>query len=186
PAAPPAMHEPNTHGVDTNRFRPQHNAQARRARAPNSGSCSATVKLTFHLDQRGRSLGAGMPFCSSFASDGRKEKKHPTNSGQRPVLSFASPPSFSSPCLRAARNTARSSGQIGASRVFSFSDQPMERRRVPSSLPQQAATALVQQVSSVVIEQVISAATLNLACRTRKRRPPDNQLRGSRRTAMTV
>jgi hypothetical protein len=60
------------------------------------------------------------------------------------------------------------------------------RRRVPSSLPQQTAAAVVQQISSVVIKQVISAAALNLACRTRKRWPPDNQPRGSRRTAMTI
>jgi len=60
------------------------------------------------------------------------------------------------------------------------------RRRAPYSLPQQAAAAVVQQVSSVVIKQVISAAALNLPCRTRKRWPPDNQPRGSRRTAMTV
>jgi hypothetical protein len=54
------------------------------------------------------------------------------------------------------------------------------------SLPQQAAAAVVQQVSSVLIKQVVSAAPLNLPCRTRKGWPPDNQPRGSRRTAMTV
>src|SRR5262249_31534316 len=60
------------------------------------------------------------------------------------------------------------------------------RRRVPYSLPQQAAAAVVQQVSSVIIKQVISAAALNLTCRTRERWSPDNQPRGSRRSAMTV
>ena|SRR6516165_6164709 len=60
------------------------------------------------------------------------------------------------------------------------------RRRVSYSLPQQTAAAVVQQVSSVAVKQVPSAATLDLACRTRKRRHPDNQPRGSRRTAMTV
>jgi len=56
----------------------------------------------------------------------------------------------------------------------------------PFSLPQQAATAVVQQVSPVVIKQVASPVTLNSPCRTRKRWPPHNQLRGSRRTALTV
>jgi hypothetical protein len=54
------------------------------------------------------------------------------------------------------------------------------------SLPQQAAAAVVQQVSSVIIQQVFSAATLDLACGTRKRRPPDNQPRKPDRAAPTA
>jgi hypothetical protein len=45
------------------------------------------------------------------------------------------------------------------------------------SLRKQATAAVVQKESSAVIKQVPSAATLDLACRTRKRRPPDNQPR---------
>jgi hypothetical protein len=54
------------------------------------------------------------------------------------------------------------------------------------SLPQQAATAVVQQISSMAIKQVVSAATLNLACRTSDRWPADNQPGGPGCAASTV
>jgi hypothetical protein len=60
----------------------------------------------------------------------------------------------------------------GSFLVYSIAKPHIEGARL-TSLRKQAVTAIVQQISSAANKQVPSAATLDLGCLTRKRRPRD-------------